>query len=186
MAPCVLLALLAAAVSGTSHDPLAPSKGYVYDVPADTPQPALLPALSASSRGFSYPDGYSYVYAVQHPDSESNSRVEVTRFSSGSGRALSAPIGIPSSLPPQGSLLAVQPVPPLPSLPSWPAQVEQGPRVALELLQPGLRHATYSYALGAGSPLAAPLLLGAPYESSLLTPPPVRSAAPYPSYFYPA
>lgn len=110
------------AASATIHDSSAPSKGYVYQSPLNVPAtltavppPAVqyvgLPALSAqpgalrqaSARGYlaSFPDGFSYVYDVQHPDADSSSRVELTRLLG--ARAIPVPVSIPATLP-AGSL----------------------------------------------------------------------------------
>lgn len=83
--------LLVAGAAGTSHDPAAPSEGYVYN-PPPAPSPVAVttlpptvavegPSDATDVRGYlaAFPDGFSYVYAVQHPDAESTSRVAVSR-----------------------------------------------------------------------------------------------------------
>lgn len=102
-----------------SHDPSAPSKGYVYNPPANLPGlaalsslpaflpadlPADLPALPTAARLVAaHPDGWSFVYAVRHSDAPfSVSSVQLSRGSS--GRALQAlPVPALPTLPVPGA-----------------------------------------------------------------------------------
>ncbi|KAJ1531922.1 hypothetical protein ONE63_000564 [Megalurothrips usitatus] len=167
----VIFAVVRRGVDGTSHDPGAPSKGYVYEAPPPALAAAVAPAAPAAARGFlaALPDGYSFVYAVQHPDPESTSHVEVSRSSG--GRALTA-----ASYPaPAAAYLPAAPILDAAALPE--ATIPTATlRVATFPAQPpvpapGPVAPAYAYSIGAATPsapapwvLAAPPLRGVPWR----------------------
>ncbi|KAK3926865.1 Lysine-specific demethylase 3A [Frankliniella fusca] len=198
----ILLALMVSAVSGTSHDPSAPSKGYVYGPPAPVnaevaalplpPLTALPPALRSSQA--THPHGFSYTYAVNHPNVESSSHVELTRFSV--GRALPVGSYYSPSLQPTGRLPVVAidqlALPPPSSFPAYsPGQtfIGQGAQGPLPVLQPNIRSeigAGYSYPIGPGAQAAAPWVVttATSYDPLQVASPALRAALPFASYIY--